>query len=137
MNTEKLKLESDIATSVKADNGCEVHFEYDEGYLGPHPNDKFYSVKAITFNPLTKESFLMFKGDGHTQISALENVLDYVNNHRTTFYSHTIVWSNKKEQINNTSYFYGKDALEALEKFYHGKKREEYFVFSVKLNPLS
>ncbi len=137
MNTHKLKLESEIYNIVKSDNGCEIHFDYDLGYSGPLPTDKYHSVNAITYNPITKESFLMCKCNGLSQIEALECVLSYINTHRVTNYSHTIIWANKIDKMNNTSYFYGKDAMEALEKFYHGKNRDEYMVYSIKLNPLS
>lgn len=135
MTKEKLALESEIASMVKDDNGCETHFEYQEIQRGTEDNN--FIVKAITYNPLTEVSFLMCRVKAPNEISGLKVILDYVKNHRSTVYTHTITWSNKRNFTPITSYFYGKDALEALEKFYHGKNREDYLVFNVKLNPVA
>lgn len=138
----KEELENEIANIIKNDNGCETRFEYES--VTNIKNHNFNTttlyeeeVRAMTFNPKTNESFLMFKATGVSEIKALENILDYVKNHRVTYYSHTILWSNKRDNMMNTSYFYAKDAFEALSKFYHGKNREDYNVFEVKMNPLS
>lgn len=138
MNKENL--ENEIATIIKNDNGCETRFEYESvSNITNNGSTVVYEeeVRAMTLNPKTNESFLMFKATGITQEKALENILDYVKNHRVTYYSHTILWSNKRDNKMNTSYFYAKDAFEALTKFYHGKNREDYNVFEVKMNPIS
>lgn len=154
MDTEKTKIENEIAAIIKDDNGCETRFECenvtftkaitttvnDKGKEFEWPATQFIflkEVRAITFNPITKESFLLYKGVASDEVEGLNKILYYVKNHRTTNYSHTVTWSNKKEGKTYTSYFYAKDALQALEKFFHGKIREEYTIFNVKLNPLA
>lgn len=142
---EKLELETKIADIIEADNGCTTSFEYEyvptlipDGTMGGHVVDK-NEVRAITYNPKNNERFLLLKVQESSEIDALYKILEYVENHRTVYYSHTIVWRNLKEQLvrNNTSYFYAKNALEAMEKFYHGKNPNDYMVFEVKLNPIS
>ena len=139
----KIEIENSIAEIIKNDNGCETSFEYEKvptiihGDFGDNVVDR-EEVKAITLNPKTNESFLMFKTYGNTEIEALSIMLEYVTLHKTVYYSHTITWRNvNKSETTNTSYFYGKNALEALEKFYHGKNPNDYMVFNVKLNPMA
>jgi hypothetical protein len=128
-----LEIEEKIKDIIKKDNECDVRFEYTTAI----EEDVNVEVTAKTFNPKTQEVFLLFKGIGKTSEEAIKKILDYIENHRQNYASHTVVWASKKDMKQQTSYFHSKDAMEALEKFYHGKLREHYVVFNVKLNPMS
>lgn len=146
---EKKRLEVEISTIIRNDNGCETHFEYEsvpfihksdpieQGYGSASFIATLQEVRAITTNPITKASFLLFKTTDETEVDGLNRILEYVKYHKNVYYSHTIKWSSKKDNNVVVSYFYGKDAMEALEKFYHGKVRAEYNVYEVKMNPLT
>ena len=124
--TQKLELEDEISRLVKETNGCSTHYEYSD-----------MTIKAITYNPTTKEKFLLLQVAEDNEIKGLEKILDYVKNHKKTYYSHTVVWSNKKDMKTNSSYFYCPDAFEALEKFFYNKNKEDYIIYLVKLNSLA
>jgi len=138
MKKNKVELEDVILREVMSDNGCTVHFTYAINHKkGVNPvSEDNYDVKAMTFNPKTQESFLLKEVKNvKTHEEGLEEILLYVQQHKTDYNSFTVVWAKKGEnQQKISSYFYCKDLLEALEKFYHDKVREDYIVYDTKMN---
>jgi len=141
---QKKALERKIYNVIKSDNGCETYVEFEvmetmnKGDItNSIVSHTYLEARAITYNPIKQESFLLVKVIAENEMDGLRKVLDYILTHRSFNYSHTLTWSNKKDGVTKTSYFYAKDAMEALEKFYHDKDRGNYIVYNVKLNPIS
>ena len=124
------KLESEISEEIRKDNGCTVNFNY-------HAKPGGCTVKVFTYNPKTKEFFLLMSTTAMTSAQALESILQYVQTHKNEMNSYTVTWTHKNKMEQNTSYFYCKDALEVLEKFFDGKDRQMYSISELKLNPIS
>ena len=131
MNT-KLNLEATISNIIFYNNGCHTNFEYKTTEFSQR------ELKITTYNPKKDETFLLFSILDTSDESALLKVLDWIKGHTQQEYSHTVVWtkigSGSKTYV---SYFYTKNALEALLKFYDNKDRSEYIVYEVKLNPIA
>jgi hypothetical protein len=97
----RIALENAIIKVLYRDNinRCTIHFDYGMLYDG-HPKDsagKMY-VDVITFNPVTRATFLFcrFSGDDYTK--ALEKAKDYAIKYAddNTIYSYTVKWTYSK-----------------------------------------
>lgn len=155
MEQTKIIFEDEISRILLSDNGCTAHFEYKHDYIGyknldGQPSGKSKEgaiiksgdpilriVTVLTYNPKTKETFLLKTVTAKTDEEGLQLILAYAKNHKTDYDSFTVVWAKKSETKQEKSYFYCKDLLEALEKFYHNKNREDYVVYETKMNPKS
>jgi len=135
----KIALEDEILRTVMAENGCTVHFGYAINHEGVYPvSEDSYDITAMTYNPKTKETFLLKEVKNVTkQEVGLEEILKYVNRHKEEYNSFTVIWRKKGEGKEEKSYFYCKDLFEALEKFYYNKNREDYIVFNTQMNPIA
>jgi hypothetical protein len=139
MNKEILQLEDSIIKLAASDNKT-IHFEYDR-FKEFDDEDYFHKVSVFTFNPTTKEHFLVKEVNYRPSFEVcLNEILDYMINMKVSHKSFTVLWTkleNGRLGKTNTSYFYCKNAKEVTDKFYHGKNEEEYEIYSIKLNPIS
>lgn len=94
-------------------------------------------LNLITINPQHKQSFLFNSIKAQNKISALNNLLKYVQEYKEIEQSFTIQWSLKNENELHTSYFRAGNIFQALEKFSFGRDMNSIIVFSVVLNPIS
>jgi len=153
MSNTILQLESVISDIIKRDNACHTKFDYINGNrynaLG-HQDSGFTELKITTYNPKKDETFLLFSikhgyasgpiptNDIRNEEDALRVALDWIRSHSEEEYSHTIVWTKKGAASKSfVSYFYAKNAFDALLKFYDGKDKNEYVVYEIKLNPIA
>jgi hypothetical protein len=136
--TTKIALEDEISRAIMADNGCTAHFDYKEIIIGKLNGSKYDNeVTVMTYNPKTCETFLLKSVTAKTYEEGLMKISEYVKNHKADYDSFTILWAKKGEGKQSHSYFYCKDALEALEKFYFNKERDDYVIYSVTMSPKS
>ncbi len=134
LNFEKqLKFQKEIEKIIYKDNfsSCSVDFIYHE-----FPNTG-YDLFVITENPMHNTPFLLCKTHGITHADAALAALEYIDSHRAIEYTFTVEWKNNKESDTKISYFIAKDILAALDKFYFNKDKEDYFIFSIKTNPIT
>jgi len=110
-----------ISELIKGDSGCYTNFDYDSVYQGGTNTN----LKVITYNPIHKTHFLLHQIDG---IDALDTL-------HTKYASYTVEWWHVDKQGINRSYFYGQNIEEVMKKFYYCKRREDYTILSVRLNP--
>ena len=139
MNTQILKLEDNIS-KIATIEGKTVHFDYKQ-YKEFSDEEDLFSVHAYTFNSISGETFLLKASIAkHSYEDALSEILDYVINSKVTARSYTVQWyklNNGRLGDCNTSYFYCKNALEVVEKFYHNKHIDDYVIYEMKLNPIA
>lgn len=137
----KYNLEQEISKAIHLDNRCVVRFEYsyNMGFLKHlfSKHNRYKIIRVFTDNPKTQESFLLKEVECENIYNGLSFILNYVNNHKKDYSSFTIEWAKKGKTLSNISYFYCHDAKEALDKFYFNKERDEYIVYSLKINPIS
>lgn len=133
MEAKKTMLEDKILKAILTDNGCTARFDYSScGFLWLQKQ-----ITVTTCNPRTFETFLYKKVIVSSVIKGLEEILEYAQNHKADYNAYTVVWSKKGNFKEEKSHFYCKDILEVLEKFFHDKKREDYIIYSVSMNPIS
>lgn len=136
----KMSLEDSISREVMSVNGCTAHFEYKDdnrislkGENKPNPR----SIVVMTYNPNTTETFLLKEICAQTDEDGLKEILDYVKRHKQDYDSFTFEWIKKGADKREISVFYCKDFLEATEKFYFNKNREEYIVYRTEISAKS
>lgn len=145
MDKSIIALEDEISRAIMAENGCTAHFDYeDEKVYGKYVKGESSDlpkakrvVTVITYNPNTRETFLLKSVCEKTDEEGLEVISTYVKSHKIDYDSFTISWAKKGESKQSKSYFYCKDILEALEKFFFNKQREDYVIYSVNMNAKS
>ena len=124
-------LETEVAKLIYKDNinSCTVSFNYE-------PENHGIGLYVITHNPVHNTSFLFGKSWGLTEEGALENLLkSKIQNEKFVEHNYTIVWSSKTGvREENISYFRDKDLYNVLDKFYHGKDKKNYIIWSIKLS---
>lgn len=106
------------------------NFEYTEA-------DGVVQLAVTTANPRHQQRFLFHKTSGASQRQALEDMLDYIRDHRGAEPTYTIQWRTFGDVELHTSYFSAPNILGALDKFFYGRDLHTITVFSVTLNPLS
>lgn len=94
-------------------------------------------LELITINPKHEESFLYHTVEAPGKLEALEKMLEYVTKTSQVKQSYTVQWSQRGKGGLHTSYFRARDVYEVLEKFYHGRDKEDYTIFSLTLNPVA
>jgi hypothetical protein len=139
METTKIALEDEISRAIMAENGCTAHFDYHEIIVGKLKDSSEYESKVtvMTYNPKTRETFLLKEVSAKSDDEGLMKVSEYVKSHKVDYDSFTVIWTKKGETKQSPSYFYCKDALEALEKFFFNKQREDYIIYSVTMSARS
>ena len=93
-------------------------------------------LELVTINPKHDQSFLFHSLVAKDKLSALNELFDYVSKHFRKEQSYTVQWAQQQGEL-HTSYFRARDMFEVLEKFYHGRHRDDYIIFSVTLNPIA
>ena len=144
-----IELEDRISRIVYEDNKRTVHFDYktleyevtidriESGQPQFRPVNK-KQVFAYTYNPDNGETFILKISTSDTFESALKDILRYVENHKKSMNSFTVLWGKKGGTTKiEKSYFYCEDAMEAMTKFFTGKDKSEYIIYEVKLNPIA
>lgn len=126
---EIARLESQIVSEIKQDNGASISFMYD-GKNGEN-------LRVFTFNNVSKEFFLLTSVASNSSEESLKQVLQFLKTHKTDYDSYTVKWKRKGNDIVNTSYFYCENVPELIEKFFAGKDREMYIIFEIKMNAIS
>jgi hypothetical protein len=126
---EIARLESQIVSEIKQDNGASISFMYD-GKNGEN-------LRVFTFNNVSKEFFLLSSVITESSEDSLKQVLHFLKTHKTDYDSYTVRWKRKGSETSNVSYFYCKDVPELIEKFFAGKDREMYVIFEIKMNAIS
>lgn len=94
-------------------------------------------LAVTTANPRHQQRFLFHRATGATKQQALEEVLDYIREHRGEEPTYTIQWRAFGDVELHTSYFSAQNIMGALDKFFYGRDLHTITVFSVTLNPLS
>ena len=126
----KYTLEHEIQTKVRNDNGCSVHFEYDE-------SDFVKVASAYTINPRNNETFLLKTTTGKTIEEALGEILKHIRlmTEKTPF---TVEWLKADENSKcHVSYFYCHDMLEVMQTFYKDKNRVDYIIYKCESRPIA
>jgi hypothetical protein len=141
MEKTKIALEDDISRTIMAENGCTAHFQYEDdknvNMKGCENKPCPRIITVMTYNPKTGETFLLKEVCAKSDIEGLEEVLKYTKSHKKDYDTFSVVWVKRGEGKTQTSYFYCVDLLEAIEKFYYGKNREEYVVYKTEMSPKS
>jgi len=125
-----------ISELIKRNGGCYTNFDYESLYQG----GTNISLKVITYNPIHKTHFLLHQIDGINALDALYKMYAHIYNikellqQKTKYTSYKIDWCDGKQSINQ-SYFYGQNKEEVMKKFYYRKRRSNYTILSVRLNP--
>lgn len=123
------RLESQVVAMVYEDNKNTAHFRYDRTEDG-------VSLVCSTYNPKKDETFVMKTFNGTTEEDCLMQLVKYLIMIRPSESSYVVTWAKKGENTDlKKSYFYAVDVLDVLSKFYTGKMKDEYAVFSVEMNP--
>ena len=128
-----------ISELIKRNGGCYSNFDYDSLYQG----GTNISLKVITYNPIHKTHFLLHQIDGINALDTLHKMYDHLYNIKellqqktnTKYASYTVEWWYVDKPGINHSYFYGQNIEEVMKKFYYRKRREDYNILSVRLNP--
>lgn len=148
MNAKIIQLEDKISKLIFSDNKRTVHFEYTnqeietpfsvlESAQPVYTKSTKYQVIAHTFNSINQETFLLKSEVGESYEECLEKILTYIESTRQIVSSYTVIWSKKRDNVRNTSYFFGSTIVEVIEKFFTGKDPNQYLVYEIKMNPLS
>jgi predicted enzyme involved in methoxymalonyl-ACP biosynthesis len=93
-------------------------------------------LELITINPKHDQSFLFHAVVAADKLTALSELLEYVAQTFRKEQSYTVQWARKAGEL-HTSYFRARDMYEVLDKFYHGRVKEDYLVFNITLNPIA
>ena len=126
--TKVLWFENAISEYIRKDNGCSVHFEYNEK-----------SIRATTFNPTKQESFLLMEIPYTDKEQGLKSIWEWVKSHSTSkdCSSYTVIWIKKGESNTFKSYFYAESVRGVLDKFFFDKNENEYVIHQIVMNPIS
>lgn len=98
--------------------------------------DEGVRLELITINPKHDQSFLFHSVVAPNKLKALGDLFDYVLQTFRKEQSYTVQWAKKEGEL-HTSYFRARDMFEVLEKFYHGRVKDDYLIFSITLNPIA
>ena len=114
------------------------------GYFGSHSIEIVESEEGgvIELALVTKgvehgQKFLFHKSKGAYRQQALEDLLDYIKDHRAKESTYTVQWRAFNESDLHTSYLSASNIQGVLEKFFFGRDIHSITVFSVSLNPIS
>ncbi len=94
-------------------------------------------IDLITINPRHNQSFLFRSEAGLDRVDALNKLFEYVKDYKEKESSYTVQWSVRGDRELHTSYFYGFNIYDALDKLYYGRDMNTINVYSVNLNPMT
>ena len=122
-----------ISELIKCDNDCYTNFDYDSVYQGGTNT----SLKVITYNPSHKTHFLLHQINGIDALDTLHKMFDHLYNIKdnANYVSYVVEWLYKDIMNINRSLFYGENTDEIMKKFYYRKRKDDYTMLSIRLNP--
>lgn len=133
----RFELEGIISTRVFDRNRSTVHFDY---HVDIDDVDNSVMLDLYTRNARNGAIFLLHQTRGTSSISALEKMVEYLNDHHPggERNSYTVRWVDRREPegTEHVSYFYENSEQEVLRKFFYNRNQKDYTV-KVELNPLS
>lgn len=133
----RFELEGVISTLVFDRNRSTVHFDY---HVDIDDVDDSVKLDLYTRNARNGAIFLLHQTCGTSSISALEKMVEYLNDHHPNGEnnSYTVRWLDKREKDDqeHVSYFYEKSEKDVLRKFFYNRREQDYAVM-VEMNPLS
>ncbi len=144
----RLILERDICDRVKKDNNCSAHFIWSI-------KDSVLSCRLVTLNPRHNTHFLLCQesvridtsGEGEVE-SYYVTVLEKINSlldagkgkEEENQMCYVVQWKKKNWEESNlvlsdtyTSYFYGANLKEVVDKFYYEKSPDEIVVYHIEM----
>ena len=134
ISSSVIDLESTIQNTIFKENQRTTHFEWTNRISKTNP----WQCVVTTRNTETKETFILRVVEDKTKEACLNQVIHYLDVIKPSLSPFTVVWKKKGEGTERqSSYFYCNDVLEVAENFFTGKRREEYIVYSVEMNPIS
>lgn len=98
---------------------------------------KGIKLDLFTINPRHDESFLFHSISGETKVDVLQEMLDYAAKSSQQEQSFTVQWTQRGSGELHTSYFRAHSMYEVLDKFFHGREKHEYVLFSITMNPIA
>ena len=144
----RLILERDICDRVKRDNNCSAHFIW-------NIKDSVLSCRLVTLNPRHNTHFLLCQesvGIDTSRESEVESyyvtVLEKINSlldaakntEKRDLICYVVQWKKKNWEGSNlvlsdtyTSYFYGANLKEVVDKFYYEKSPDEIVVYHIEM----
>ena len=122
-----------ISELIKCDNGCYTNFDYDSVYQGGTNTN----LKVITYNPIHKTHFLLHQINGIDALDTLHKMYEHLYNIKdnANYVSYVVEWLYKDIMNINRSLFYGENTDEIMKKFYYRKRKDDYTMLSIRLNP--
>ena len=126
----RLKAEIKISEKIRKGSGCQAYFEYVETSQGR------VQIIARTFNPKTEEIFVLTTVTGDTDEICLALIDKYIDTVKESESTYTVEWARKGDNAaKHYSYFAANDIAEVCTKFFSDKKKQEYIVYEIKMNP--
>ena len=144
----RLILERDICDRVKRDNNCSAHFIW-------NIKDSVLSCRLVTLNPRHNTHFLLCQesvgidtsGESEvesyyvTVLEKINSLLDAAKNtEKRDLICYVVQWKKKNWEGSNlvlsdtyTSYFYGANLKEVVDKFYYEKSPDEIVVYHIEM----
>ena len=144
----RLILERDICDRVKRDNNCSAHFIW-------NIKDSVLSCRLVTLNPRHNTHFLLCQesvgidtsGESEvesyyvTVLEKINSLLDAAKNtEKRDLICYVVQWKKKNWEGSNlvlsdtyTSYFYGTNLKEVVDKFYYEKSPDEIVVYHIEM----
>ncbi len=144
----RLILERDICDRVKRDNNCSAHFIW-------NIKDSVLSCRLVTLNPRHNTHFLLCQesvgidtsGESEvesyyvTVLEKINSLLDAAKNtEKRDLICYVVQWKKKNWDGSNlvlsdtyTSYFYGANLKEVVDKFYYEKSPDEIVVYHIEM----
>ena len=150
----RFQLEREISDLIRKDNNCSAHFTwktYPEDDTDAETERRsifLLELELVTFNPQHTNHFLLHKitrpledvapGEGH-YCQILRQMLDFVKNKQQDIYVYVVNWKYKagSQKESTTSYFYGRNVEEVLEKLHYGKNPDSLIIYSITMRPES
>jgi len=128
-HTEIARIQDEIKNFLGLKSN-QIIFEFSNG-------DGKFKLDLITINPRHNQSFLFRSEVGIDRIDALKRMFEYVKNHKARESSYTVQWSVKGDRELNTSYFWGGNIYDALDKLYYDRDMNTINVYNVTMNPIT
>lgn len=134
---KRFDLEGEIITEVFEDNKNTVHFDY---HVDIDDVDYSIMLDLYTRNARNGAIFLMHQTRGTSSVDVLTKMLDYLRSQHLVdeMNSYTVKWIDRKgdNKTEHVSYFYEHSEEDVRKKFFYNKREEDYLI-SIELNPIS
>jgi len=121
----------------RIENEIKLYFGAHQVEFVENQEDGVIDMALVTISPQHGQKFLFHKSKGAYRQQALEDLLEYIKEHKAKESVYTIQWQAFNETDFHTSYFSAPNIQSALDKFFFGRDIHCITVFSVSLNPIS